>query len=193
MSKSLVIALVLALPSLFAWMSSDAGEPQTLASDEVTMNGKVVAIDADAGTFTMLDGAGNETTLVSPDPALLRALSPGTAATVVYQRAIAVDIQPEGGHSAYQLQQPIAPSPDASAGGEREIVTVLAPITAIDTRRHILSVRAPSGRVVELDVTSEDDRQRLHKLKVGQALRVRFTHARLVHLQAGTKPDAAQP
>lgn len=192
MRISLVAALMFALQPLFAPLPSYASEPQTLASDEVTMTGKVVAIDANAGTFTMLDGAGNETTLASPYPALLRALSSGTSATVVYRRAIAVDIQPEGEHSAYQLQEAIAPSAEANAGGEREIVTVLAPITAIDTQRHVLSVRAPSGRVVDLDVTSEQDRQRLHKLKVGQALRVRFTHARIVRLRVDDKP-AAQP
>lgn len=192
MRKLVVVALACVLPSAFACVPADAAEPRTIASDEVSMTGKVVAIDAEGGTFTMLDGAGNETTLTSPSPALLRELSPGTVATVVYRRAIAVDIQPEGEHSAYQLQQPIAPSQEANAGGEHEIVTVLAPITAVDTRRHILSVRGPSGRVIELDVTSEDDRKRLHKLEVGQALRVRFTHARLVHLQTN-KPDAAQP
>lgn len=193
MRTSIAIALMLGLHLALAPPPSRGGEPQTIASDDVSMTGRVVSINVDAGTFTMLDGAGNQTTLASPDPTLLRALTPGTTATVLYQRAIAVDIQPEGEHSAYQLQQPIAPSDEANAGGEREIVTVLAPITAIDTQRHVLSVRGPSGRVIDLDVMSQEDRQRLHKLKVGQALRVRFTHARLVHLQAGNKPDTAQP
>lgn len=193
MRTSVVVTLMLASQFVFASMPSGAGEPPIIASDEVTMTGKVVAIDTDAGTFTVLDGAGNETTLATPYPMLLRTMPPGTTATVVYRRAIAVDIQPAGEHSANQLQQPIAPSKEANAGGEREIVTVLAPITAVDTQRHILSVRGPSGRVIDLDVTSEDDRQRLHKLKIGQALRVRFTHARLVHLQAGGKPDTKQP
>jgi hypothetical protein len=193
MCKLVLAAWTLALLAALACPRSYAGEPQTIASDDSVMVGKVVAIDLDAGTFTMLDGAGNETTLSSPNPEILRELLPGSVATVAYHRAVAVDIQPEGEHAAYQLQQSVAPSQEANAGGDREIVTVLAPITAIDTRRHILSVRGPSGRITELDVAGKEDRRRLHKLEVGQVLRVRFTHARLVHLQSASIPDAAKP
>ena len=80
MRTSLVVALMLALHLLFASTPSRAGEPRTLASGEVTTTGKVVAIDAKAGTFTMLDGVGNEATLASPSPAMLRNLAPGTVA-----------------------------------------------------------------------------------------------------------------
>ncbi len=190
MRTFIAVASMFALQLVLA--PTRAGEPQTLAYDEVSMTGRVVAVDADAGTFTMLDGVGNETTLASPSPILLQALSPGVAATVIYRRAIAVDIQPDGGHGAYRLEEPIAPTDETNAGGEREIVTVLAPITGIDTKRNVLSVRAPTGHIIDLDVTSDQDRQRLHKLKVGQALRVRFTHARIVRLQIGNTSVTSQ-
>ena len=67
--------------------------------------------------------------------------------------------------------------------GASEVVTVLAPIRAIDVANNTVTVEGPRGNVVTLDVVKPEHRARLPQLKVGDMLRIAFTEAAAVRVQ----------
>jgi hypothetical protein len=110
----------------------------------------------------------------------------GDRVVLDYVRAVTVDIQPAGSAEpgAYIKQdQKAAKTGEKPAVGASEVVTVLAPIRAIDTANNTITVEGPRGNVVTLDVTRPEHRARLAQLKVGDMLRIAFTEAAALRVQ----------
>ena len=101
--------------------------------------------------------------------------------------AVTVDIQPAGGAEpgAYiKRDEDVARTGERPRAGAAEVVTVLAPIRAIDTKNNTITVEGPRGNVVTLDVRKPEHQARLGQLKVGDMLRVAFTEAAAVQVRA---------
>jgi len=104
----------------------------------------------------------------------------GDVVALDYLRAVTVDIQPAGSAKpgAYIKQdEKVGKLGEKPKVGAAEVVTVLAPIRAIDTKNNTVTVEGPRGNVVTLDVRKPEYQARLKNLKVGDMLRIAFTEA----------------
>ena len=110
----------------------------------------------------------------------------GDTISVDYLNAVAIDVQPAGSAEpgAYiKDDKDVAKLGEKPRAGKSETVTVLAPITAIDTVKNTVTLQGPRGNQVTLDVVKPEHRARLAQLKVGDMLRVAFTEAVAVQVR----------
>jgi hypothetical protein len=184
--RLLPLALCIAFAAGCASTPADEGPSET-AAVEVTAEGEVVALDSPSRLFTVRDSAGNEVQVHADETVRnFEQIRVGDVVTLDYVRAVTVDIQPAGSAKpgAYIKQdQDVAKTGERPRLGTREVVTVLAPIRAIDTANNTVTVEGPRGNVVTLDVVRPEHQARLGQLKVGDMLRVAFTEAAAVQVR----------
>ncbi|MDR0183953.1 hypothetical protein [Lysobacter arvi] len=185
---SLAIVLALAATAAHAAKPSppDPARSET-AAVAVTVEGKVTDIDTPNRLITV-EGQDGNTVQVHADETVrnFTQIRKGDTVSLDYLRAVTVDIQPAGSAEpgAYiQEKEQVAKPGERPGAGAAEVVTVLAPIRAIDTKQNTITVEGPRGNVVTLDVRNPEHQARLPQLKVGDMLRIAFTEAAAVQVR----------
>ncbi|WP_342316206.1 hypothetical protein [Lysobacter sp. FW306-1B-D06B] len=188
------LAAVLAL-ALAAGCSSNppaetaarAPSPTAIAAVTLSVEGQVTDIDTPNRLITVRGPDGNEVEVHADDTVRnFEQVRVGDIVALDYLRAVTVDIQPAGSAEPGAF---IKQGKDVAKTGERprlgtaEVVTVLAPIRAIDLANNTITVEGPRGNVVTLDVQRPEHRARLPELKVGDMLRIAFTEAAAVSVR----------
>ena len=183
----LVFALALALGVGTAFASPPDPARSETAGVAVTVEGKVTNIDTPNRLITVQGPDGNEVEVHADETVRnFDQIRKGDTVSLDYLRAVTVDIQPAGSAEpgAYMKQKEMAAKPgERPKAGAAEVVTVLAPIRAIDTKNNTITVEGPRGNVVTLDVRKPEYQARLPNLKVGDMLRVAFTEAAAVQVR----------
>ncbi|HEY0501908.1 MAG TPA: hypothetical protein VGD42_00310 [Lysobacter sp.] len=181
---SRLVSLPLALALAAACLSAHA---QETAAVQVSVEGQVTDIDTPSRLITVRGPDGKEVEVHADDTVRnFEQVRVGDKVTLDYLRAVTVDIQPAGTAEpgAYIKQdQDVARTGEKPRVGASEVVTVLAPIRAIDVAHNTVTVEGPRGNVVTLDVVKPEHRARLPQLKVGDMLRIAFTEAAAVQVR----------
>ena len=177
----LLLALTLAVGAGAASASPPDPERSETAAVAVTVEGKVTNIDTPSRLITVQGPDGNEVEVHADETVRnFDQIRKGDVVSLDYLRAVTVDIQPAGSAEpgAYIKQKEgVGKLGEKPKVGAAEVVTVLAPIRAIDTKNNTITVEGPRGNVVTLDVRKPEYQARLPNLKVGDMLRVAFTEA----------------
>jgi len=184
------LAIVLAFATTAAYAAKptppDPDRSET-AAVAVTVEGKVTDIDTPNRLITVQGPDGDKVEVHADDSVRnFEQVRVGDTVSLDYLRAVTVDIQPAGSAEpgAYIKQkEDVAKKGEKPRAGAAEVVTVLAPIRAIDTKNNTVTVEGPRGNVVTLDVRKPEYQARLSKLKVGDMLRVAFTEAAVVQVR----------
>ncbi|MGO4222323.1 hypothetical protein AB4Y64_10770 [Lysobacter sp. TAF61] len=186
LSRVLPLALTVALATACSTNTpADTGPRETVAMN-VQATGKIVNIDTPSRLITIENQAGEQVE-VHADQTVRNfdQVHVGDTVQIDYVNAITVDIQPAGSAEpgAYiKEDKDVAKTGDKPHYGESQVVTVLAPIQAIDTVHNTITVKGPRGNVVTLDVKKPEHQARLKDLKVGDMLRIAFTEAAAVSI-----------
>ena len=164
-----------------------APSPSATAAVAMTVEGQVTDIDTPNRLITVRGADGNEVEVHADDSVRnFEQIRKGDIVALDYLRAVTVDIQPAGSAEPgafIQQGQDVAKTGERPRFGTAEVVTVLAPIRAIDLVNHTITVEGPRGNVVTLDVQKPEHRARMSELKVGDMLRVAFTEAAAVSVR----------
>ncbi|HEY5802417.1 MAG TPA: hypothetical protein VIT90_01805 [Lysobacter sp.] len=189
-SLSRALPLSLALSLALATACSTATPASTGPSETVAMNvqatGKIVDLDTPSRLVTIETADGRQVQVHADETVRnFNQIRVGDVVQIDYVNAVTVDIQPAGSAEpgAYiKEDQDIAKAGDKPRYGESQVVTVLAPIEAIDTVNNTITVKGPRGNVVTLDVKKPEHQARLKNLKIGDMLRIAFTEAAAVQI-----------
>lgn len=164
-----------------------APSPSATAAVAMTVEGQVTEIDTPNRLITVRGADGNEVEVHADETVRnFEQIRKGDIVALDYLRAVTVDIQPAGSAEPgafIQQGQDVAKTGERPRFGTAEVVTVLAPIRAIDLANHTITVEGPRGNVVTLDVQKPEHRARLPELKVGDMLRIAFTEAAAVSVR----------
>ena len=176
-----ILALTLAVGAGIASASPPDPKRSETAGVVVTVEGKVTDINTPNRLITVQGPDGNQVQVHADETVRnFDQIRKGDTVSLDYMRAVTVDIQPAGSAEpgAYIKQKEVAAKPgERPKAGAAEVVTVLAPIRAIDTKNNTVTVEGPRGNVVTLDVRMPEYQARLANLKVGDMLRVAYTEA----------------
>lgn len=186
LSRLVPLALALALAAGCSTTPAPQG-PTEVAAVQLTVEGEVTKIDTPSRLITVRGPDGNEIEVHADDTVRnFDQVRMGDRVSLDYLRAVTIDIQPAGSAEpgAYIKQdQDVARTGERPRVGASEVVTVLAPIRAIDVANNTVTVEGPRGNVVTLDVVKPEHRARLPQLKVGDMLRIAFTEAAAIQVR----------
>jgi len=189
--KRLTCIASLSLMLLAGCSAQPTQTPETVAAGLITLSGKVVALDSPRRVFTVEGADGNRVEFHADDSVRnFNQIHVGDRLELDYLEAVTMSLEPAGTEApgAYRKQDEAVARPGQKPGvGASDVVTIVAPVLAVDTVRNTLTVRGPEGRAVELDVQQPEHRARLAKVKVGDLLKVVFTDAVAVAI----RPKAA--
>lgn len=182
----------LALVAVLA-MSACASEPSIRdasksASEDLHASGTIVAIDRDTRDVTLRGELGNEL-VVHADEGVRNfdQLQVGDVVDFDYRRSIVVDLAPGGsGEAGASVSRASGRTGEgeAPAASESATLTVLAPIVAIDEAAHTVTVEGPDGGQLTFDVARPEYQAQLHKLELGELVRIRYTEAAAISIRA---------
>jgi len=183
----LMLALTLVAGAGVAFASPPDPKRSETAGVAVTVEGKVVDINTPNRLITVQGPDGNKVEVHADEHVRnFDQIHKGDVVVLDYLRAVTVDIQPAGSAKpgAYIKQdEKVGKLGEKPKVGAAEVVTVLAPIRAIDTKNNTITVEGPRGNVVTLDVRKPEYQARLKNLKVGDMLRIAFTEAAAVEVR----------
>ena len=184
--RTLPLALTLAVAT--ACSTAQANDsPRDVAAAQITVTGTITKINTPNRVVTIRGENGHEIEVHADEGVRnFDQIRVGDTVSLDYLNAVAIDVQPAGSAEpgAYVKEdQEVAKLGEKPRAGKSETVTVLAPITAIDTTKNTVTVQGPRGNQVTLDVVKPEHRARLAQLKVGDMLRVAFTEAVAVQVR----------
>jgi hypothetical protein len=178
-----VAALLLAGPMAAA----PKPEPLIDRSHSETSVVTVKAVDATARKLTIANDKGETQTLDVPSEyKRLAAVKPGDRIKATYKVETLVSLVAPGAktpkdEAATVGARAVTGTPAAAAAGH---VTVTGAVLAIDMKRHMLKIVSPQGGEVHwVEVTHEDGRKAMEKLKVGDKITASVTAALLLEVQ----------
>ncbi len=175
-------SLSFAPPAAFA---KDAPTPLVNRSLEVSDTATIKAIDKATRHLTLVNGAGETTTLKAP-PELRRFddLKVGDKIHVTYRAEVEVVLSdpnaalPPDAAGAVALKARAQSTPGGVAAN---YVTISGAVLAIDMAAHTIKIVSPSGgEVHKIQVTRPDGRKAMAKLKVGDKITAYVTESLLV-------------
>jgi hypothetical protein len=175
-------SICIAPPAAFA---KDPPPPLVSRSHDVSDTVTIKAIDKATRHLTLTNSAGETTTIKAP-PEVQRfdSLKVGDRIRITYKAAVEL-----------VLSGPNAPLPADAAGivsaRARDVgkpggvaatyITVTGAVLAIDMAKHTLKIVSPSGGEVHtVEITREDGRKAMSKLKVGDKITAYVTESLLV-------------
>ena len=185
-ASPLVLCLLLPLSACAAAEPQRTGAPgaggtqvssEQVVEADIAWQGTVTAVDATARLVTLRDAAGAERTFrIEEQVQRLESVQPGDQVEVYFHRSLVFDMQPAGSAEpgAYIWEDEQRPDPDRPGVVDREVVVVLSPLVAVDTRANTISVESPNGSIQVLEVREPRHRESLHDLNVGDLLRIQF-------------------
>lgn len=193
---SKTFALCLLLPLGACASTAQEGQPapdaaqvpaagERMVEAEVAWQGRVTDVDAGARLVTLREADGRERTFrIDPEVQRLDQVRVGDMVEVFYQRSLVFDMTPAGSAEpgAYIWQDEQHPDPERPGVVDREVVTVLAPLVAVDAGAGTISVRGPRGAVRVLEVEEPRHRAALSGLEAGDMLRIQFRRLLAVRL-----------
>jgi hypothetical protein len=178
-----VAAMLLAGPMAAAPKSTPLVNRSHAETSVVT----VKAVDATARQLTIANEKGETQTLtVPPEYKRLDQVKAGDRikATYTHETAIALlakGASPPKDEAAALGARAVTGAPAAAAAGH---ITVTGDILAIDMKRHMLKIVSPKGGEVHwVEVTHEDGKKAMSKLKVGDRITASVTAALLLEVQ----------
>lgn len=190
MKLSLRTPSLLALALLVAGCASEPSirNASESAGYDVQLSGEITSLDPATRSVGLRGAGGNEVTVHAGDDVRnFSQLRVGDEVVLDYHRSVVIDLQPAGSGEggAYRTQEvgraAEGQTPGATAS---ETVTVLAPIVAVDEQAYTVTVRGPDGEAAVLDVRKPEYRAQLHKLQIGDLVRVRFTEAAAISIRS---------
>jgi hypothetical protein len=155
-----------------------------LRTNLVTVKAKVEGVDLEKRLVTVRGPKGNVVEIeAGPEVRNLAQVKVGDMVVVRYQESIAFDLKKEAGEPEAAVAGMVAradPGEKPAAGGARVIVADVT-IMAIDTKTMMVTVKGPQGNVFEVKAR---DPKRLQEIKVGDQVRVTYTEALAVSVEA---------
>jgi hypothetical protein len=170
-------------------VASEPGKAAVVGAVEVSA--LVVAVDKATRTVTLKGPKGNVVDIVAGDEVKNFAqIKVGDYLFVRYIQSLTLELQKvKGGPSGITEQSATATAkpgerPAAAAGRE---VTAIAKVTALDQKAKTITLKGPRGNSVTLDVNNPDQ---FKVVKVGDDVRVTYTEAVAISVEAAPKPEA---
>ena len=182
----LLMFLSMVLSATFA----SAQQPEAKQLDQITLRGRVEAVDATARTVTIRGDRGNVVTLDMPMTGAPD-LQVGDVVTVGYYDRVSVRLKPAGEAAVDRVEPPVAtaaanPStlPGATIASQR-VTTVT--ITAWDPVQRMVTFTGPKGTVYTRRVHDAIDPAVIKGLKVGDRVDVTRTEALRLAVESRTQ------
>ena len=160
---------------------SDVQEKQSAM--EATARGSITAIDPQARTVTIQPETGDGVLTVQARPEVVRnfdQLRVGQTVILNYHRSVAVNLQPAGSaeHGAYLEQQAARAVPGQMPGSiKANVLTVIAPIVAIDANKYTVAIQDQKGNNKIVAVHDPRYQAMLPQMKKGDLVRLTLTEA----------------
>ncbi|MET3653486.1 hypothetical protein [Dyella japonica] len=183
---SLLGVVIAAFPALSAYaQQSTEATPVTataheLANETETVTATVVQIDPQTRHVTLRTPAGEDTVEVGPGVKRLDEIKVGDKVKMTYQHALALELLPANSAEAgTEMEGNVTRDEKTSApGGTVErAVTVTAKLTAIDLKKHTVTLTGADGKTRMIEVKDPSRQARLSKLKVGDMVRITYAEA----------------
>lgn len=175
---SLVLMSVVAAANAQTPSLNDVNE---LSSMQVSASGVITAIDPKTRAVTLRPSDGGEVFTVQADGVRnFSQLEVGQIVTLTYYHAVAMELQPAGSAEpgAYREGEQVRAAAGGLPGGKAvDVITVLAPIVAIDPVKHTVAIQGPQGNNRIVAVRNPSYQAVLPQLKKGDLVRLTFTDA----------------
>ena len=169
-----LLVLSVALSATFV----SAQQPTEVVRDQITLRGRVEAVDAKARTVTIRGDRGNVVTLDMPMAGAPQ-LQVGDLVSVAYYDRVAVRLKPAGEEAVDRTDPPVATAtpgvlPEATVASQR-VTTVT--ITGWDPALRVVTFTGPGGTVYTRRLIDATDAKVMAGLKVGDRVDVTRTEA----------------
>jgi excinuclease UvrABC ATPase subunit len=180
-----ILSSTLLLGAACASQPTQASGKEYSSSTE-TRHGTITAIDSAQRLVTIQADDGKTTTVRAGEEIRnFPQLQVGDIVTLMHHKSVVVALAPAGSGEpgAYKKTETELAQEGAKPGkADKEIVTVLAPIVAVDVAANTVSVRMPDDQIRVLEVKRPEYQQKLKDLKVGDMLRATFTEMKAVSI-----------
>lgn len=155
--------------------------PVTAASTQLTLQGKITALDKTtrAVSITGKDGAVLDV-IAGPEVRNFSQLKVGDTVTLGYTAAVALELQPAGSAAVgvTKSQARTVQIPGAAPGGSKSnTVSLVTEVAAVTPERNTIALRGPRGNTQIVAVERPDLRAKLPNIKRGDLLRISYTEA----------------
>lgn len=167
--------------------ASSTQQPKTVKERVVTKTAIVEAIDLKTRIVTLKDKDGNVADLkVSERAKNLPQVKVGDQVTAKYYESIAVELaDPSTPVQTGTSESSAKSKPGEMPGGvEAKMVSVVANIEAIDSKKNVATLKGPEGRTIKVQI---QDPKKWEKAKVGDKLRITYTEALAVEVKPVAK------
>jgi Cu/Ag efflux protein CusF len=187
-TRSLLLAVVVAgvpILSVHAQTSTQAppvtATAHELANETETVTATVTQIDYQTRLVTLRTTAGKEDTVeVGPAAKRFDQIKVGDKITMTYQHAVALELLPaDSAQAGTEVEGGITRDEKSSkpGGTAEQAVTVTAKLTAVDLKKHTVTLTGADGKTRVIEVKDPARQARLSKLKVGDMVRITYAEA----------------
>lgn len=156
-------------------MMAETIKAQAVVSNLDAANRVLTLKTADGKSFDMVAG---------PEIKNFDQLKVGDKVNVRYLRALSLELKKAGAPTAENSAKAgaaAAPIGDKPAGAVGAQVTVVADVTAVNAKTHLVTLKGPKGNLVDLKV---NDPKQLALVKVGDKVEAVYTEALAVSVEA---------
>ena len=146
------------------------------AANVIEVTGTVAVIDKENRTLTLIDGEGGARNISAPkDAENFDEIKKGDTMTIGYMESVEIFLAEPGTEPAVEATEAVERSEkgELPAGAVAQSVQASAKITAIDTKKRILTLVTEDGAEVQKEVAS--DIAAFDTLKVGDTIAVRIS------------------
>jgi hypothetical protein len=154
--------------------------------DVRTATAKVEGIDKEKRTLTLKTEQGKTTTVTVPeDVQAFDRIKKGDKIKMSYQESVAVAVHRPGEARPEEKTKETTQQIEGAQPGRmmERTQTISAEVVSVDTKRNILKVKGPQGKIKEITVQDPDMREKLKDLKVGEIVEVAYNEAMAVTLE----------
>ncbi len=156
------------------------------ASETMKMTASVLSIDTDSRDVLLMDSQGKLHTITVSDQARnFDQLRVGDKVTAEYTEAISLKLKkrgtaggPPASAEEAMIRAPMGAKPGGAVGRK---VTAIATVTAVDTKKQVVTLRGPLGNEYDLEVR---DPNQLKGVKTGDEVEVTYTEALAISVQS---------
>ena len=163
--------------------AASTAKPKAMKESLVTRTATVEAIDLKTRVVTLKDKDGNVVDLeVSERAQNLPQVKVGDQVTAKFYESVAVELADPGTPMGTATAETAAKAKLGAkpAGVEAALVTVVANIESIDTKKNVATLKGPEGRIVTVKI---QDPKKWASAKAGDKLRITYTQALAVEVK----------
>jgi hypothetical protein len=163
------------------------------ASEAVTLQAKITAIDPNTRAVTLVGASGHQVTVTAGSAVRLDMLNVGDRVDAQYFRSVGFMVAPPRGGTGTpvsddEMTQMVAQPVQAPGGVAIRLTKVSGTVVGIDLASHSIDVVNPSGGgVYTIDVTEPSRIAMLDSLKVGDTITAVVSQALAVSIQPAQK------